>query len=123
MAQPWAKPLYNSTVWKNLRAAALRRDHFTCQICARRATEVHHKIELTEENVNDPKIALNINNLQSLCHNCHTALTMEEHAGRAPDSGLYYVFDSDGMLVPLNSPPVPDDNSIQKRPTASLRKN
>lgn len=39
------------------------------------AEEVHHKIHLTPENINDPKIALNWNNLIALCKKCH----IEEH--------------------------------------------
>ena len=37
--------------------------------------EVHHKIKLTPENMTDPTIALNWDNLELLCKNCH----LEEH--------------------------------------------
>jgi 5-methylcytosine-specific restriction endonuclease McrA len=40
--------------------------------------EVHHKIRLTPENINDPAIALNWDNLELLCKNCH----MEEHRAK-----------------------------------------
>ncbi|MBD5086685.1 MAG: hypothetical protein HDT32_04975 [Clostridiales bacterium] len=33
----------------------------------------HHKIELTLDNVDDPKIALNQDNIEVLCHDCHNA--------------------------------------------------
>lgn len=39
--------------------------------------EVHHKIHLTQDNLDDPSIALNWDNLELLCKNCH----LEEHRG------------------------------------------
>lgn len=35
------------------------------------AEEVHHIIELTPENINDPNITLNPSNLVALCRECH----------------------------------------------------
>ena len=32
---------------------------------------VHHKIELTPENINDPDIALSFGNLKLVCRECH----------------------------------------------------
>lgn len=34
----------------------------------------HHKIELTLENVDNPQIALNPDNIEVLCHDCHNAV-------------------------------------------------
>lgn len=31
----------------------------------------HHKIELTEDNVDDPNISLNPDNIEIICHSCH----------------------------------------------------
>lgn len=106
MAQPWAKPLYNSTMWKRLRETALRRDRYTCQICAARATEVHHVIELTEQNIKDRSIALNIDNLQSLCHDCHTVLTQREHGRGGGDCDIDYYFNERGEVTPFHNPPL-----------------
>jgi len=36
-----------------------------------RPLEVHHKIPLTEENITDPKVSLNWENLELLCKACH----------------------------------------------------
>lgn len=47
---------------------------------------MHHKVKLTPENVNNPDIALNWDNLELLCKKCH----LEEHRGkrwRADESG------------------------------------
>ena len=32
---------------------------------------VHHKIELTPDNIDDPEITMNYNNLELLCRQCH----------------------------------------------------
>ena len=37
----------------------------------RPAEEVHHIIKLTPANIDDPEISLNLDNLVSLCHDCH----------------------------------------------------
>ena len=100
MAEPWADAFYHSSIWKKQRRYILQRDHFTCTVpgCHRTATEVHHKIELTKENINDLNICLNEKNLTSLCHDCHTRITAEMKAGThgiLPDIG----FDSDGYPI------------------------
>lgn len=107
MARPELKPFYQSRAWQMARGQALRRDHFTCQLCGARAEEVHHLIELNETNVSDDNIALNVDKLQSLCHDCHTRLTMREHRGIGYASGDDYFFDSDGVIqkIPTAYPP------------------
>ena len=42
------------------------------------AVEVHHITELTPDNINDPSVSLNLDNLVSLCRECHRA----RHTGR-----------------------------------------
>lgn len=56
----------------------MKRDSYLCVDCDAKgklnfAEEVHHIIELTPENINDPEIALNPDNLVSLCRECHRA--------------------------------------------------
>lgn len=95
MAKEWARPFYKSREWQQLRRAILRRDLFTCEECGARATEVHHEIELTPANINDPAVALNPALLHSLCHDCHTAITK-----RIADCDEGFYFDADGQLTP-----------------------
>jgi 5-methylcytosine-specific restriction endonuclease McrA len=73
----------------------LRRDMFTCRHCQARAEEVHHIIELTPQNINDPNVALNPDNLISLCHLCHTKITK----GNDGDIVDGFIFDDDGNVV------------------------
>jgi 5-methylcytosine-specific restriction endonuclease McrA len=72
----WAESFYGSPQWKATRQAAKSRDAYLCVDCMRAgiitpAEEVHHIIELTPENINDPSISLNLDNLVSLCRECH----------------------------------------------------
>ena len=39
---------------------------------------VHHKIELTPENIHDPSISLSHDNLRAVCRECHA----QEHGAR-----------------------------------------
>lgn len=106
MAQEWAKAFYNSTAWKHTREAALKRDRYICRQpgCFRPATEVHHKKELTPENISDIKISLNLNNLISLCSECHKAITKAEHRKKGMDILPDIVFDDNGYPVPASPP-------------------
>ena len=93
MAKQWAKAFYNSQQWKAARREALRRDHYTCREClSARAEEVHHVIELTPENINDPMIALYLDNLFA------TTITKitKGNTGDLPEG---YIFDEMGQVV------------------------
>lgn len=87
MTDKEAKEFYNSSAWKHKRMEILERDHYECQDCRQRlrnaakegrllsgrdrkiwpAEEVHHIQELKEY----PELALNNDNLTSLCTQCH----------------------------------------------------
>ena len=67
---------YTTRAWRACRASVLKKNGGLCQLCLAKgiiepAVHVHHKIPLTAENVNDPKIALNADNLMALCESCH----------------------------------------------------
>lgn len=94
MAKSWAKQFYNSSIWQTTRKMVLRRDHYTCRECDRRAEEVHHIIELTPSNIMDYSIALNPDNLISLCRDCHMKRT---HG--VSDIGDGFIFDDEGQVV------------------------
>lgn len=81
--QQWAVKFYSSTAWKSCREYVKSRDAYICQDCLRRglyqpAEEVHHITELTPENISDPAISLNPDNLVSLCKECHKARHAKE---------------------------------------------
>ena len=74
----WAAFFYKSQQWKHCRAYIIKRDKGLCQDCLSKgrltpAEEVHHITPLTPENIIDPSITLNEENLISLCRECHKA--------------------------------------------------
>ncbi len=90
----WANKFYGSTAWKNCRKGFFQAKSGLCESCLRRGlitpgTEVHHKTPLTPQNIEDPTITLNWDNLELLCKACHD----EQHTqGR-------YVIGPDGELI------------------------
>lgn len=84
MKQPeFADAFYKSWPWKRCREGYLKSVGGLCERCAKHglivpAEQVHHKIKLTPENLKDPAIALNWENLEALCTACHQA----EHKGK-----------------------------------------
>jgi 5-methylcytosine-specific restriction endonuclease McrA len=95
MAKEFARQFYKSAAWQQARELALIRDHGLCQTpgCYMPAEEVHHIIELTPMNINDPKVALCQDNLTCLCRGCH----MKIHRGNEPEKR--YHFDNAGNLI------------------------
>ena len=92
----YKKPLklerfYKSNAWHLARQIVIARDHGLCQNCGGVGTQVHHKIHLTPRNVDDPRIALNEENLVLLCDECHNKV----HGRYSKQK-----FDSDGNLLP-----------------------
>ena len=94
MAQSWSIAFYNSKLWKQQRRFALQRDGYSCRDCSSRAEEVHHIIELTPANISDYDISLNLDNLVSLCFDCH----QKRHKGEG-DLPNGFVFDENGHPV------------------------
>ena len=78
MQKAWQAKFYGSKAWQSCRDVAIKRDAYLCQDCFKAgkitpAEEVHHIIELTAKNVGDASVALNLDNLVSLCRKCHRA--------------------------------------------------
>lgn len=72
---------YTTRKWRNCRAAFLDSKGYLCEDCLKEGIinpgskeqplEVHHKEELTEDNINDPNITLNWDNMEALCKQHH----------------------------------------------------
>lgn len=101
MAQRFSKAFYNSKRWQQVREYILKRDNYLCQHCGSPAEEVHHKVWLTPENIGDPNITINEDNLISLCKDCH----FEVHKGQRisaiknDDVSDEFEFNEEGYLV------------------------
>ena len=75
---------YISDEWRRCRAEYLKSVGRICERCRAQgimepAAHVHHKIRLTPDNIHDPRISLNWENLEALCEKCHQA---EHHPTR-----------------------------------------
>ena len=77
----WAEWFYKSKAWIKCRLAFMTGKFFICERCGGAATIAHHKLYLTPQNINDPSITLNWDNLESLCQDCHN----KEHHGSSED--------------------------------------
>ena len=69
----FAKAFYESPAWRRTRAYILKRDAGLCVHCGEPGVIVHHKIELTPRNIDDPAIALGEDNLETVCRRLPTA--------------------------------------------------
>ncbi len=100
MAREFAKKFYNSVAWIKTSKAYAASRFYVCEKCGEPAKQyvVHHKIHLTPQNINDPSVALNWDNLQLLCLECHN----KEHGRKHKRKVL---FDERGQVVGIDSPP------------------
>lgn len=72
----FAKEFYNSKAWKDTRESYKRFRGGLCEICyaegiVKAGEIVHHKTELTPQNIDNIDIALGFDNLQLVCRECH----------------------------------------------------
>jgi 5-methylcytosine-specific restriction endonuclease McrA len=70
MKESFAYAFYTSWEWRKCRAAYLKKQPL-CERCGQPATQVHHKIKLTPDNIRQPSISLSFDNLEALCDFCH----------------------------------------------------
>ena len=96
MARDFAVKFYNSAAWINCREAYKQSVFGLCERCGSPGVEVHHIIYLTPDNINDPDVTLSWDNLELLCHECHTREHMSKHSATRDD----VMFDEYGNLVP-----------------------
>ena len=94
MARDFAGNFYKTAAWTSVRKAYIKSVGGLCERCyrngiIRHGEIVHHRIHLTPENINDPEVTLNYDNLELLCRECHA----EEHKQKKR-----YRVDSDGKL-------------------------
>ena len=98
----YAKTFYKSQAWKNCRAAYAKSVGGLCEICLaagiyKPGDIVHHRIHITPENITNPDVILDWNNLQLVCRDCHAKV----HDGKE----RRYKIDELGRVVGFDSPP------------------
>lgn len=110
MAQDWARAFYASGAWVRCREsfAAMRRakDGGVCQDCGRSLGEIAHHwpVPLTPENIGDPAVALNHDNLRWVCKACHD---LYPGHGVAKPEALLLAFDANGDVIGAAGDAVP----------------
>jgi len=87
-------PFYLTRAWESVRLQALRRDDYTCQKCGVKC--LGKKRKAPSPNVDhiiprkqDPRLALELSNLRTLCGPCHSKITIADmHGKEKPEIGL-----------------------------------
>ena len=67
---------YTGKAWRKVSKEYAKSKLYLCERCFKKGLivpyeEVHHKTRITLQNINDPAITLNWNNLECLCKKCH----------------------------------------------------
>jgi 5-methylcytosine-specific restriction endonuclease McrA len=96
MSKQFSRKFYASKIWRQQRLFALSRDQYSCRDCGGRAEEVHHQISLDSRNISDYSIALGLDNLVSLCFDCH----QKRHKG-VSDVPEGMCFDDSGHVIKI----------------------
>lgn len=78
----WARAFYKSGEWKRCREDYAASVGGLCERCLQRGVYkpgeiVHHKVHLTPDNIHDPGVTLNWDNLELVCRDCHAELHEE----------------------------------------------
>ncbi len=92
---PARRRFYRSTKWKKCRDGYYNTKNGICERCGGLGAQVHHRIYLTDENLKDPEISLNWDNLELLCDKCHA----EEHHGGGFQTAEGLRFNEEGDLI------------------------
>ena len=79
MSQGKQSQFYKTAAWVSCRKAYLASVGGLCERCLAKglivpAEIIHHKIHLNENNINDPSVSLNFDNLEAVCRSCHGEL-------------------------------------------------
>jgi hypothetical protein len=107
VAQAFAKKLYASKEWIELRRCLIIERGPVCQKCGRIMADIskligHHTIALTSSNVNDPSIALNRDLIKLYCFDCHNQLPGHFNPGRHREVYLVYGPPCGGKMALVN---------------------
>lgn len=103
-----AKKFYNSAKWRKLRKWYIEQPEITglCERCLSSGRYeagiiLDHIIEINIDNINNPDITLNPDNLQFLCLFHHNRKTFT-NADKEPTVTDGYYFDKHGQFVPID---------------------
>ena len=94
---------YSSKKWQDCRNAYASSKRWLCERCLEKGLYhkgaiVHHKIYITEQNINDTSITLNEKNLMYVCKECHDSYDGHGVKGRKGKE-LSVIFSTDGQPI------------------------
>lgn len=89
--------IYHTSAWRKLRQSYYDSQHGICERCGRPGDIVHHKVHITKDNVNDPFVTMNADNLELLCIDCHNKEHFKVHSQVREGFG----FDDEGNLIEI----------------------
>lgn len=77
--KPFAREFYSSITWQKCRNAYMEKVGGLCEECLKEgrytpAEIVHHIEPLNANNINNPAVSLNFENLYAVCRLCHAKL-------------------------------------------------
>ena len=94
---PVVESFYTSWIWRKCRRAFAESKGNLCEICLSKGLVkpgeiVHHKIHLDPDNIHDPDVALNWDNLQLVCRDCHALIHRPERRFKVDEWGRVISF-------------------------------
>lgn len=94
----FAKAFYKSKAWVDCRESYLKSVGYKCEDCLAKGIEtpaviVHHIEELNPDNINDPEVTMNFDNLKAVCRKCHA----DEHINHV--NARRYFFGENGEVI------------------------
>ncbi|MEG1704784.1 MAG: HNH endonuclease [Niameybacter sp.] len=99
MSREFAKKFYRSKAWLKCREAVYKRDFGLCVRCGGAGEEVHHMEYITPDNINDPSVTLNPNNLITLCKDCHHREHERNQFTKHDEVAEGLMFDKEGNMI------------------------
>lgn len=92
----FAKGFYKSQSWRRCRDAYARSVGGLCEQCRdrgliRAGEIVHHKEHISPDNISDPRVLLDWENLRLVCRDCHAELHRGEKRYRLDELGRVIV--------------------------------
>lgn len=95
MSKEYAESFYKSKQWKECRKAYAKSKGGLCEDCLINGKYtageiVHHLINISPKNIDNPDITLNWNNLRLVCRECHA----KQHGAKQ----RRYVIETDGTV-------------------------